>query len=808
MNYSLTHFFKILISSMAFKKQFIILNSSFLIIFSCFAEPHLTAFNIAPGQRWETARDQIRAMRKEGKLKSDERATVIIKAGDHFLPVQFELGPLDSYTTYRAEKGARVIGGKRIPLSAFKPWRNGISVCDAKPYLLSKVEEWPDVVESVPPGPWLYLNGEALPIARWPNKGWAIFTNATNKGIEGPGAFEFKDAKVSEWAREITNGGRLFMNGYWTHDWADAFLRVDTIDTTKNEIKFAGKTSFGIGKGTWGANERRFYALNLLSELDAEGEWYLDRKELKLYVKLPAAAQRPNSELILASYATPLIYIRPGTRYANFECLTFGYSHSKEAAFVIDHADYITIDSCAFRCTAGKAIDIFGTACLVYNSTIRSTGGTALQINGGDRRNLIAARNLVTKCDIAKFGVFKPTFQPAAALYGCGNAITHCKFHDGPYIALWYYGNEHLISDNEFCNVVLEAGDSAAIYSGRDASSWGNIVMNNYIHDLGADSHLSEFRMGVYLDDCDCGDAIIGNKFERCGNAVFIGGGNGILVANNIIKDTRAGIHVDTRGLTWQLYTATPEGHSWWHNMCKTFDYRMPPWSLAYPSLSNIIDHAPNFPSHNFYTNNLITNVKTPYDFDKRLTHTIPSCTNYTPRAANAPHLTRLDSANGQLSLAIAKDATGRVAWQLKRKGRDVVALSPLGVTFDGKDWGRMVVLQKGVPANDITTIALEDLISGKVGAYLDLKLTDDTFAWRWRAADNAKHHVLGELSAVNVVPPNEVTITFEEAPEGMPQRMLNKNGLRITFTTPFQPTGYDVRTPVLTPWTKVKIKD
>ena len=115
--------------------------------------------------------------------------------------------------------------------------------------------------------------------------GWAGFTKAVDTGLPKadatdpalrkphPGSFVFDDPRPARW--NLQEG--VWLLGYWTHDWCDEVIRVASYDKERKVITLAAPHSYGIIGGTWGAAKRRFFALNALEELDAPGEWYLDR---------------------------------------------------------------------------------------------------------------------------------------------------------------------------------------------------------------------------------------------------------------------------------------------------------------------------------------------------------------------------------------------------------------------------------------------------------------------------------------------------------------------------------------------------
>ena len=94
------------------------------------------------------------------------------------------------------------------------------------------------------------------------------------------------------------------------------------------------------------------------------------------------------------------------------------------------------------------------------------------------------------------------------------------------------------------------------------------------------------------------------------GGAPFLGGGHDNQFRNNlIIECSRAGIHVDDRGIP-RKYDTNSNAHM---RFLKQIDYTKAPWSQRYPDLPGILVH-PTLPTGNVFTNNAIIGCKTPID--------------------------------------------------------------------------------------------------------------------------------------------------------------------------------------------------
>jgi len=586
-----------------------------------------------PCQTLAQARDTIRALRKAGKLKPSDAVTVSLAAGDYAQTASWELTAADSGTAaapvvYRAAEAgkARLLGGVRLDGSAFRPVtdaavlarldaavRGRVLVCDLGAKVPDAFPAFKTAFHGTPAAPWLYVNHRPMTLARWPNAGepdggWARFSKAVDTGLAQPeatdpalrtlrpGAFEFDDPRPGRW--NLAEGVWLF--GYWTHDWCDQVIRVAAYDRERKVLRMAAPHTYGICGRTWGSKYRRFFAMNALEELDAPGEWYLDRARKQLYF-YPADGLT-GAEIVLATLATPLVKIR-GAKHVTFVGLTFEYGHGD--GIVAQQVEHVELTGCVVANLAGSGASLNGTDSTVRACDLFHLGRSGIGLNGGDRQTLTPARNRVDNNHIHHFGLFQRTYAPGIGVNGCGQVVVNNCIHDAPHNAVLYGGNEHLFARNEVYRVVMETGDAGAFYTGRDWTSQGNVLRNNFIHDLGGGDEGHVNTMGMYFDDCDCGDTIVGNVFLRAGRAIMIGGGRDNPVLNNLVVACPIGLSLDSRGMSWKQWN-NPNDKSWClEEKAQRLHYTEPPWSTRYPRLAAIMREEPREPLGNTLRRNV-----------------------------------------------------------------------------------------------------------------------------------------------------------------------------------------------------------
>ena len=458
----------------------------------------------------QRARDAVRELKKEKKAP----ITVLIREGAYYLEESLIFEPQDSGTedqpiTYAAYPGETpVLSGGRKIVGQWKPYRDGIMMCELPEVKAGKL----DFTQ-------LFVNGKRQIRARYPNY------DPDEPRVQGKGYINVKDALPlevlekriadldllhppkarpigclfdpetftdKEWARPQEAVIHIFPSTYWGNlQW-----EIKEIDR-ENNILWFGHGGFQIWLPCGIRDNSRFFIENVFEELDAPGEWYLDKQEGVLYYMPPEGVDLATADVV-APVVKNLIEFK-GTQYdpvCYINLSGFRIMHTASVFFKLyegpsrgdwtihrggtvffDGAVRCAVENCFFDAVGGNAVffNNYNRYNRVVGNKFTEIGESAVCLVGSRHLTYgsvwaFPADNLVSNNLIHNCGAFG---KQVAGVY-CANAkrttISHNHIYNMPRAGICFndgWGGGHIIEFNRIHDTVLETSDHGPF------NSWG-----------------------------------------------------------------------------------------------------------------------------------------------------------------------------------------------------------------------------------------------------------------------------------------------------------------------------------------------
>lgn len=338
------------------------------------------------------ARDAIRRMKRDtGPIE------VLVDEGTYYLGEPFVLRPEDSGSesapvTYAAKPGARVTlsGGRRVACR-WQPYRDGIMMC-----------RLPEVSAGDLDFTQLFVNGRRQTLARYPNadtsapEQYSGYIHAAGRiaddtpdpcpcpdadmtfsGGAPPGiTFDPETFTTRRWCKP----DEAVIHIYQAHYWGNLQWRLRHIEWENHRIWF-GEGGHQMGAKWYSdpsiVNEHsRFFVENVFEELDAPGEWYLDRDKGILYL-MPEEGVDLSAALVEVPVFKRLIELRGSQRDPVRHISFSGFRLAHTASTFLD--DYEAPSLSDWSIHRGGAVFFEGARdCSFSDSRFDAVGGNAV----------------------------------------------------------------------------------------------------------------------------------------------------------------------------------------------------------------------------------------------------------------------------------------------------------------------------------------------------------------------------------------------------------------------------------------------
>ncbi len=363
--------------------------------------------------------------------------------------------------------------------------------------------------------------------------------------------------------RNDAGGQGAWMDGYWGTDYSNQTVPIAEIN---GDTITAGLLS-QYSLGQFNAGFIKFYVYNLLEELDIPGEWYIDQitdeNSFKLYFYPPEGTDMTSeTDLVNIPNLNEVMINIDGASHITFDGIDM--KNANAGIFNVTGGDYNSVENAEIKHIGGDLSTIKNSE----DGDIPKHNGFnmceiefidgGVQLAGGNDMTLERGYNYVKNSTFTTFSMQNRSYNPAVDISGVGNIVSNCVFTDAPHNAIMYGvggsgGAEALMEFLEIYNVIHEADDQGAIYTGRDTLHRGSIIRNCYIHDVSSD-HVGDKNTAIYLDDSKGGVLILDCVLENSTLGIKSGGRN-VEMIGNIIVNQESGIVVDPSGYISTGYT-------------------------------------------------------------------------------------------------------------------------------------------------------------------------------------------------------------------------------------------------------------
>lgn len=394
----------------------------------------------------------------------------------------------------------------------------------------------------------LFLNGKAQTIARYPNYGYKDLllkngeSSVVSNGSDGDITLSFDDENIMRWE----TADDMVIRGYMTASYVGMSYNVKNLDIAEKTVTLDNIFEKPLNVNDSFGPERRWFAENLLEEIDIPGEYYIDESEKKLYY-YPAnePTEDDSFEIVCGRNGLGInMFELNSASYISFENISFEQTSYKAVSLRNSH--HISFDGCKIAYTQSNGVQI-GEGCsdiTVKNCTIHHTAASgvyaALNLTDSQIMSLENTGIVIENNYIYKVGENSTYPWPAIHTDGVGDIVKNNTLHFIPVCGVEFASPGGNFLYNEIYNAVYDSSDSGAMHIGGDWRRYGINVEYNYIHDIGSPDSPSDMPVaGIYWDEVHSGteqknNFIIGNSYKNT-IGLFMNGGRDHTASGNVI---------------------------------------------------------------------------------------------------------------------------------------------------------------------------------------------------------------------------------------------------------------------------------
>jgi hypothetical protein len=434
--------------------------------------------------------------------------------------------------------------------------------------------------------PKFYKDGIPLPMSRYPaGEGTMPMKKVVNKGsgnsVPG-GSFNYADGRTKYWLKAVADGG-VYLSGNWQAQFEMDVIKTSSISTADSLITQSIGILNGLGAQPYGrlvSGQEPYYALNLVEEIAAEGQYSVNFKTKMLYMWVPSSGN-------ITCGGDSRIPAISATQADNTWFMNMAVHGGSGNGIELHNCNNVLIAGTHIDYCSGNAVTITdGTNCTVQSNDIDSVGAGGVIISSSnftaDQFNVKLSRHKVINNHIYSFA--REAFLYSAAVNvqsAVGTYVAYNRIHDCPHVGVLYGGNSNVLEYNDVFDVVKKYADMGAFYKVELGQLWlsrGNKLSHNYVHDALP-------AVAFYTDNYSSGDSTNYNIVAHVQGGFFTHMGYFNAYANNIVVNTQYPV-------TSQVETTASSLFSTHYNALKTIWTNSAAFRAAYPECADMVGSA------------------------------------------------------------------------------------------------------------------------------------------------------------------------------------------------------------------------
>ncbi|MBE6617929.1 MAG: right-handed parallel beta-helix repeat-containing protein [Ruminococcaceae bacterium] len=372
------------------------------------------------------------------------------------------------------------------------------------------------------------VNGKQMDIARYPNadEGWIE--------IEG-GHFLDKNGNYTEYtdndnvAKELMavqtiieygdehmervlswkNVEDIFVRGRYKFVWCLDDTEVTSFYEDRDEVLLP------YSGGYFPVEGGLLYFYNIPEELDAPGEYYVDRNAILYYYP---EEDFETAQFTVSTIDDDMIRIN-GADWLTFENLTIETSLKNGISFT---ANNISVRNCKINDIYSNGIVGVGNNATIYGNEIINIGQCGVKLNGGDIETLTRSNNVICN-NLIKNWATRGIMEHGIRSHGCGSTICHNELGESGDRAVDINGPLHLAEYNYIYDTCLFYCDEGTLRT--TSICYGTVVRYNVVINTGYLTELDIVGVAAIISDGSGGNEFYGNiAYNSTGDSLLAAG--------------------------------------------------------------------------------------------------------------------------------------------------------------------------------------------------------------------------------------------------------------------------------------------